>query len=128
MNKLFGVMHGNRITYTTDDEENAKYVASKQEGDFVTLYAFHGNELTTFNIEPHTVEETHDYINRLVAMLRYVKDQLEELRFAYAGRVAEYHNLRRITNKLNLVLQGKRRIDESQKEHLLVEIEGAMEP
>src|ERR1035437_3900698 len=104
MTLLYGALKDNKPLYQTPEMEKAQYVATKENADFVRVYIYEGAELTTFNLEPSTLEETSEYINRLVATINHIKTEYDEVRNDLASSVAQHHHTKRIVEKLRDVV------------------------
>lgn len=123
MTSLYAVIKDDRIAYYSEDEEKTRFVAGKTNGDFSRMYIFGGGELTTFNLEPRTTEEVHNYINRLVAVLVRLKELNEDVGFENANLVAQLKHRSRVVEKLKDALKKKGSIHETELNHLLTEAE-----
>lgn len=100
MTVLYGAMVGDKLIYQSQDQIKAQYVADKQCADFVRVYIYGGAELTTFNLEPSTLEETTEYINRLVATINHLKEEYGLVRGDHAGTIAQLHHAKSVIAKL----------------------------
>lgn len=109
------------MIYQSSDEEKTRHVAGKTGGDFCRIYIYPGGELTTFNLEPRSTEETHNYINRLVAILNHLRGILREIMLENANLVAQLKHRSRVVEKLKTALSRKETMRDLDLEHLLHE-------